>query len=410
MAFFFRRASAKQELETEKEREMQGHEEEPPKVRRSVRDRVRYFEGELRPDQEEPTATSDLHEEPNAGVAEKRADVDVPNTREEDCSLQQPDAQLDRVPASEREKAKPRKTDDIKALPKDSEDLVFEPPSPQADDASPSSFLRSAVEKKRREQRAEMDRVAANDSMPRWTASSLLDKVLALRNEIEEEREKNRELLEKIRVARARSDQLAAELDRERDKLYYLQSKRLAQEPQGQDLRSRIRDVKDAYDEKEREATAILRERISQAEGRLEIVEKETQELLRTKRNTERRLKETMAQLDVERARGDSAREENKNEEKQLRSLRCQLNEAQEGLSCEKDRSRKVKQDLEAALEVRTKLQRELRSLRDYSRRPGSATSSLSGHEFPLGPGACEPGDSDSASLRSELLTKSGDP
>lgn len=377
---------------------MQGHEEEAPMGRRTVRDRVRYFEGELQADHGRPATAPDLHEEPNTGAVEERTEVDVANTHEKD-DPDPFDARQDNVSASERETADPQGTDDTKTKPRDTKDIVLEPPSPQAEGTSSSAFLQSAAERRRRELRAEVSRVDAKDSVSRNTASSLLDKVFKLRDRLEDERVSNRGLLEKLREARARSDQLTAELKRERVKSCHLENKALAQERQAQNLRSRIQDVKEAYDEKERKATAIPRERLSLAEERLEIAEKEKEELLQTKRNTERRLKETMAQLEVAKVHRETLHEDKNKADSQLRGLRGQLNEAQEELSREKDQTRNVKRELEAALEVRTRLRGELRSLHDDSRRAGSAASSSSASVSSLDRGKRDPGHRDPASL-----------
>jgi len=120
-----------------------------------------------------------------------------------------------------------------------------------------------------------------------------------------------------------------------------------------------------------------LESKVEKLEEQLEIEAKERIVQQKNSRRLEKRLKEMLLQLEDERRNGENSREIMEKVNARIKTLKRQLDEAEEEISSERAVKRKLLRDLEDSQEAHEAALREMSVLKNKVRRGTSASTTL---------------------------------
>nr|XP_055065802.1 cingulin-like protein 1 [Misgurnus anguillicaudatus] len=202
----------------------------------------------------------------------------------------------------------------------------------------------------------------------------LEDRVSQLEMELEEERQSGDMLMERIDRGREQLEQMRSELMQERASKQDLECDKITMERQNKDLRSRIAYLEGSQKPSKEGLVAQLENRIQELEERVEAEERERANLQLANRRLERKVKETMMQVDEEH---QSLQDQKDQLNLRLKALKRQMDEAEEEIDRLEHSKKKLQRDLEEQQEANEQLQTQLKSLRSEMRRRNSSAPVL---------------------------------
>ncbi|XP_051547841.1 cingulin-like protein 1 isoform X2 [Myxocyprinus asiaticus] len=187
------------------------------------------------------------------------------------------------------------------------------------------------------------------------------ERVLELQRCLMEEQTSSDSLMKRLERAREQMEQVRADLLQERAVRQDLECDKISLERQNKDLRSRVsqRTGQDALMSK-------LQLRIQQLEERLLEEEKQNNELQQVNRKLERKMKEMIVHLEEEQM---SLQDQRDQLALRLKTLKRQLDEAEEEIERLENSRKKLQRDVEEQQEVNDQLQTQLSALRCEIRR-----------------------------------------
>ncbi|XP_075557544.1 myosin heavy chain 10 isoform X1 [Dermacentor variabilis] len=402
-----------QALKAQHERDLQARDEQAEEKRRALAKQVRDLEAELDEERKQRSAALTLRKKLEADVQEADRQLDTVNKAKEEAVRQLKRLQV-QAKDWQREAEEARGSrEELQAQAKEAEKrakLLEAELAQLQEDLAAAERSRRAAEGERDELQDEIASAAAKGSLLLEDKRKLEAKMHAMEEELEEEQSNGEILSDKIRKAQAQVDQLAAELAAERATSQRLENNALVQERQTKELRAKLQEVETACKSKLRTATSQLEGRLSQVEEQLDQAEQEKQAAMRTIRKLEKRLKESMMQVEDERRHADQFKEQGEKTNNRMKNLKRQLDEVEEECSREKAQRRKLQRELEEVLEANEKLQSDLNAARSKLRRTGATSGGSTSRMFKRGsvPGAA--GDDSPISLPEESLTEDGQP
>lgn len=202
----------------------------------------------------------------------------------------------------------------------------------------------------------------------------LEDKVSQLEMELEEERQSGDMMMERMERGREQLEQTRSELMQERASRQDLECDKIAIERQNKDLRSRVAYLEGSQKPSKEGLVAQLENRIQELEERLEAEERERANLQLANRRLERKVKETMMQVDEEH---QSLQDQKDQLNLRLKALKRQMDEAEEEIDRLEHSKKKLQRDLEEQQEANEQLQTQLKSLRSEMRRKNNSAPIL---------------------------------
>ncbi|KAA0723640.1 Cingulin-like protein 1 [Triplophysa tibetana] len=200
------------------------------------------------------------------------------------------------------------------------------------------------------------------------------DKVSQLEMELEEERQTGDMMTDRMERGREQLEQMRSELMQERASRQDLECDKISIERQNKDLKSRIAYLEGSQKPSKEGLVAQLENRIQELEERLEAEERERANLQLANRRLERKVKETMMQVDEEH---QSLQDQKDQLNLRLKALKRQMDEAEEEIDRLEHNKKKLHRDLEEQQESNEQLQTQLKSLRSEMRRKNNSAPIL---------------------------------
>uniref|UniRef100_A0A671L5L3 Cingulin-like 1 n=1 Tax=Sinocyclocheilus anshuiensis TaxID=1608454 RepID=A0A671L5L3_9TELE len=202
----------------------------------------------------------------------------------------------------------------------------------------------------------------------------LEDRLSAVQMEMEEERQNGDLLLERIDRGREQLEQMRNEMMQERASRQDVECDKMSLERQNKDLKSRIAYLEGSHKPSKEGLVPQLEIRIQELEERLEAEERERGNLQLANRRLERKVKETMMQVDEEH---HSLQDQKDQLNLRLKALKRQMDEAEEEIDRLEHNKKKLQRDLEEQQEVNEQLQSQLKALRSEMRRKNNSAPVL---------------------------------
>ncbi|CAN8002558.1 unnamed protein product [Ixodes hexagonus] len=401
-----------QALKAQHERDLQARDEQSEEKRRALAKQVRDLEAELDEERKQRSAALTLRKKLESDLQEADRQMDSLGKAKEEALRQLKRLQV-QAKDWQREAEEARSSrEELQAQTKEAEKrakgLEAELVQLQEDLAS-SERARRAAEGERDELQDEISSAASKGSLLLEDKRKLEAKMHGMEEELEEEQSNSEILADKVRKMQAQVDQLTADLTAERGTSQRLENNALVQERQMKELRAKLQEVETAHKSKLRGAQAQLESRLAQVEEQLDQAEQEKQAAMRTMRKLEKRLKESMIQVEDERRHADQFKEQVEKTNNRMKNLKRQLDEVDEECSREKAQRRKLQRELEEVQEFNEKLQSDLNAARSKLRRTG-ASSGATSRMFKRGSVPTASGDESPISLPEESLTEDGQP
>ncbi|XP_063782234.1 cingulin-like protein 1 [Pseudophryne corroboree] len=199
---------------------------------------------------------------------------------------------------------------------------------------------------------------------------SMEDKMSQLEMELDEEKNNSDLLLERITRCREQIEQMRGELLQERATKQDLECDKMSLERQNKDLKSRIAHLENSHRSNKEGLVAQMEGRIAELEERLENEERERASLQMNNRRLERKVKEIMMQVDDEHL---SLTDQKDQLTLRLKSMKRQVEEAEEEIDRLESAKKKLQRDLEEQSDINEQLQGQLNAAKkELSRRRSS--------------------------------------
>ncbi|XP_068131614.1 cingulin-like protein 1 [Hyperolius riggenbachi] len=204
---------------------------------------------------------------------------------------------------------------------------------------------------------------------------SMEDKISQLELELDEEKNNSDLLLERITRCREQIEQMRGELLQERAARQDLECDKMSLERQNKDLKSRIAHLETSHRSNKEGLVAQMEGRIVELEERLENEERDRASLQLNNRRLERRVKELMMQVDDEHL---TLTDQKDQLSLRLKSMKRQIQEAEEEIDRLESAKKKLQRDLEEQLDLNEQLQGQLNATKkELSRRRNSPSKML---------------------------------
>ncbi|XP_075064159.1 cingulin-like protein 1 isoform X2 [Mixophyes fleayi] len=198
---------------------------------------------------------------------------------------------------------------------------------------------------------------------------SMQDKMSQLEMELDEEKNNSDLLLERITRCREQIDQMRGELLQERATKQDLECDKMSLERQNKDLKSRIAHLENSHRSNKEGLVAQMEGRIAELEERLENEERERASLQMNNRRLERKVKEIMMQVDDEHL---SLTDQKDQLILRLKSMKRQVEEAEEEIDRLESGKKKLQRDLEEQSDINEQIQGQLNAAKKELRRRSS--------------------------------------
>uniref|UniRef100_A0A4W5Q1B2 Cingulin like 1 n=1 Tax=Hucho hucho TaxID=62062 RepID=A0A4W5Q1B2_9TELE len=192
------------------------------------------------------------------------------------------------------------------------------------------------------------------------------DRINQLELDLDEEKQSGDLLIVRIDRGREQVEQMRNELLQERAGRQDLECDKMTLERQNKDLKSRIAHLEGSQKSNKDGLVSQLENRIQELEERLEGEERDRANLQLVNRRLERKVKETMMQVDEEH---HSLQDQKDQLNLRLKALKRQMDEAEEEIDRLEHGKKKLQRDLDEQQEANEQLQSQLKSLRSEMRR-----------------------------------------
>ncbi|XP_029430203.1 cingulin-like protein 1 isoform X2 [Rhinatrema bivittatum] len=201
------------------------------------------------------------------------------------------------------------------------------------------------------------------------------DKMAQLEMELDEERSNSDLLTERINRCREQMEQMRNELLQEKTVRQDLECDKISLERQHKDMKSRIAHFENSYRSNKDGLVAQMEVRITELEEKLESEERDRTNLQLTNRRLERKVKELMMQVDDEHL---SLTDQKDQLSLRLKSMKRQVEEAEEEIDRLETAKKKLQRDLEEQSDLNEQLQGHLNAAKkELSRRRNSQSKML---------------------------------
>ncbi|XP_023673103.2 cingulin-like protein 1 [Paramormyrops kingsleyae] len=202
----------------------------------------------------------------------------------------------------------------------------------------------------------------------------LEEKISQLELDLEEERGSGDLLMERLERGKEQLDQIRSDLLQERAAKQDLECDKIALERQNKDLRSRVAHLEASQKSSKGGMVPQLEERVQELEQRLEVEERDRANLQLANRRLERKVKEMMMQVDDEH---HSLQDQKDQLNLRLKTLKRQMDEAEEEIERLEHGKKKLQRELEEQLETNEELQVQIKALRSEMRRKSTSAPIL---------------------------------
>ncbi|KAK7929897.1 hypothetical protein WMY93_006292 [Mugilogobius chulae] len=361
-----------QAMKAQYDRDLQARDEQGEERRKQLVKQVREMEVELEEERRQRTLAISSKKKLEMDLADLENQIDVANKARDEAlkQLKKLQAQMkdllrevdelrfarDEAVASAKETEKKLKTMEADAL-------QFQ------EDLATAERLKRQTQTERDELQEEINSTNAKNSSLTDEKRRLEGRIAQLEEELEEEQLNTEMVNDRLKRTTLQTEQLTMELSTERSNSQRIEGARSQLDRQNKELKIKLQELEGTIKSKYKSSIATLEAKIAQLEEQLDTETKERQSASRLVRRTEKKLKETLLQVDDERRLAEQNKDQYEKANSRVRQLKRQLEESEEELTRANAYRRKLQRELEDASESAEAMNREVSSLKSKLRR-----------------------------------------
>ncbi|KAL4660693.1 cingulin-like protein 1 [Arapaima gigas] len=202
----------------------------------------------------------------------------------------------------------------------------------------------------------------------------LEDRISQLELDLEEERHNGDLLMDRLERGKEQMEQIRNDLLQERAAKQDLECDKMAMERQNKDLKSRVAHLECSQKSSKESVASQLEDRIQELQQQLEVEARDRASLQLVNRRLERKVKEMIMHADDEHK---SLQDQKDQLTLRLKTLKRQMDEAEEEIERLEHGKKKLQRDLEEQTEQNEALQSQIKALRNEMRRKSTSAPIL---------------------------------
>ncbi|XP_017283208.1 myosin-9 isoform X1 [Kryptolebias marmoratus] len=237
------------------------------------------------------------------------------------------------------------------------------------EDLATSERLKRRLQTEKDELQEEVNSSNTKNSLLTDEKRKLEARITQLEEDLEEENVNTEMTNDRLKRMTLQTEQLTSELSAERSNSQQLEAARSQLDRQNKELKLKQQELEATIRSKYKSTITTLEAKIAQLEEQLDIESKERQQSSRLVRRAEKKLKETLLQVEDERRNSDQYKDQVEKTNSRLRQMKRQLEESEEELTRANMYRRKLQRELEDATESADAMNREVSTLRSKLRR-----------------------------------------
>ncbi|XP_057699877.1 myosin-9-like isoform X2 [Corythoichthys intestinalis] len=237
------------------------------------------------------------------------------------------------------------------------------------EDLATAERLKRQIQMERDELQEEINNGNTKNSLLTEEKRRLEARISQLEEDLEEELLNTEMVNERLKRTTLQMEQLTTELSSQHSSVQLLEGTRSQLDRQNKELKLKLQELESTIKSKYKSSIASLEAKIAQLEEQLDIESKERQQASRLVRRTEKKLKETLLQVEDERRCAEQYKDQADKTNNRMRQLKRQLEEAEEEVTRANAYRRKLQRDLDDVTESADAMNREVSSLKSKLRR-----------------------------------------
>ncbi|EPB80897.1 myosin head [Ancylostoma ceylanicum] len=353
-----------QALRAEQDRNLNAKDQEAEDKRRSLVKQLRDLEQELENERRSKAGAISQKKKMEAHIAEIEQQLDVANRLKDEYNKQlKKNQQMIKEYQHDSEEARQMKEEIASQL----RDIERRLRSAEAENQRLSEANEMLTSQKRQ---LEQDKDELEELRGRGGSFSseekrrLEQKLAQLEEELEEEQNNAEIAIDKQRKAQQQLEQLTTELSMERSVAQKSEAERQGLERQNRELKAKIAELESTAQSRARAQIAALEAKIQYLEEQNSVESQERHNATRQFRRIEKRLHDTILQLEDERRNVEQQKEIAEKCNLRAKQMRRQLDEQEEEMTRERAKSRNLQREIDDLTEANDTLTRENNNLR----------------------------------------------
>ncbi|XP_072319392.1 myosin-9-like isoform X2 [Eucyclogobius newberryi] len=237
------------------------------------------------------------------------------------------------------------------------------------EDLATAERLKKQIQTERDELQEELNSSNIKNSSLTDEKRRLEGRISQVEEELEEEQLNTEMVNDRLRRSTLQTEQLTTELSSERNNSQRLEGARSHLDRQNKELKLKLQELELTIKSKYKSSITTLEAKIAQLEEQLDVESKDRQQASRLARRTEKKLKETLLQIDDERRNTEQFKDQLDKTNSRMRQIKRQLEESEEELTRANAYRRKLQRELDDASESADMMNREVSTLKSKLRR-----------------------------------------
>ncbi|XP_077574335.1 myosin-9-like [Stigmatopora nigra] len=237
------------------------------------------------------------------------------------------------------------------------------------EDLATAERLKRQIQSEREELQDEINNGNTKNSLLTEEKRRLEARIVQLEEDLEEELLNTEMVNERLKRTMLQMEQMTTELAAQHSSVQLLEGTRSQLDRQNKELKLKLQELESTIKSKYKSSITSLEAKIAQLEEQLDIESKERQQASRLVRRTEKKLKETLLQVEDERRSAEQYKDQADKTNNRMRQLKRQLEEAEEEVTRANAYRRKLQRDLDDVTESADAMNREVSSLKSKLRR-----------------------------------------
>lgn len=237
------------------------------------------------------------------------------------------------------------------------------------EDLATADKVKKQAQTERDELQEEITSTNAKNSLLADDKRRLEARITKLEEELEEEHLGTEMVNDRLKRTTLQSEQLTTELAAERSNSQRIEGARSQLDRQNKEMKLKLQELEGTIKSKYKSTITTLEAKIAQLEEQLDIESKERQQASRLTKRSEKKLKETVLQIEEERRNTEQFKDQLDKANNRMRQMKRQLEESEEELTRANAYRRKLQRELDDATESADVMNREVTSLKSKLRR-----------------------------------------
>ncbi|KAM4584658.1 myosin-9-like [Odontesthes bonariensis] len=361
-----------QAMKAQFDRDLQARDEQGEERRKQLVKQVREMESELEEERRQRSQALSSKKKLEMDLVELESHIALANRGHDDAlkQLKKLQAQmkelmreLEELRLSRDEAVNGAKEAERKLKTLEADALTFQ------EELATAERLKRQAQTERDELQEERNGTNTKNSLLTDEKRRLEARIIQLEEELDEERLNTEMVNDRLKRITLQTEQLTTEVAAERSNSQRLEGARSQLDRQNKELKLKQQELEVTIKSKYKSSITSLEAKILLLEEQLDTESKERQQASRLVRRTEKKLKETLLQVDDERRNTDQYKDQADKTNSRMRQLKRQLEETEEELTRANAYRRKLQRELEDASESADSMNREVTTLKSKLRR-----------------------------------------